>query len=125
MKPTYSFRGPIVRGTLPVWGLALLLILATGCMGSGAMSRDGQGPWTERLELEVGERGTFADGSLVITPTEIGDAHALVTIEGSDTPSGGRLTTDPGGFVTVPPYRIYLLSADAGRRAVIAVAPAG
>lgn len=87
--------------------------------------------WGRRgpLDRAAGARGRragiFADGSLVITPTEVGDAHALVTIEGSDTPSGGRLTTDPGGFVTVPPYRIYLLSADAGRRAVIAVGPAG
>lgn len=125
MKPTYTFRDPIVRRSLPVCGIALLLILPTGCMGSGAMSGGGEDPWTERLELEVGERGIFADGSLVITPTEVGDAHALVTIEGPDTPSGGRLTTDPGGFVTVPPYRIYLLSADAGRRAVIAVGPVG
>lgn len=91
MEPTYTFRDPIVRRSLPVWGIALLLILTTGCMGSGAMSGGGEGPWTERLELEIGERGIFADGSLV----------------------------------TVPPYRIYLLSADAGRRAVIAVGPAG
>ena len=125
MKPTYSFRDPIAPASLPVWSLALLLILATGCMRSGAVRGDGQGAWTERLELEVGERGIFADGSLVVTPTEVGDAHALVTIEGSGTSSGGRLTTDPGGFVTVSPYRIYLLSADAGGRAVIAVGPAG
>jgi hypothetical protein len=99
----------------------MAIILLSGCMGSAQRPETGLRPWAEQLELEVGEPGVFDDGALVVTPIEIGDAHAVVRIERSNNSTEGRLTTDSGGFLTVPPYRVYLLSAETNRRAVIAV----
>ncbi|MDX1661324.1 MAG: hypothetical protein R3326_05990 [Gemmatimonadota bacterium] len=77
--------------------------------------------WSQRAELAVGERAVFDAGAIEIVLTEAGDSHALVTIDKQGVTSEGRLTTDPRGFVAVPPYQIRLVAADADETAIIEV----
>lgn len=106
-------------------GMAALcaMLLIAGCRGTAPTAEfDG---WREQAELEVGGSAVFDEGAIRVVLTEAGDSHALVTVELGGSSRTGRLTTDPGGFVTFPPYRIRLVSARTDQRATLEVTRPG
>jgi hypothetical protein len=97
---------------------AIVGVVAAACATAPAPA---DGIWSERVELTPGQRGSVDGGALAVVLLEVGDEHALVRIERAGSASEGRITTDPGGYVTVSSYTVHLLSADAGAQAVIEV----
>lgn len=97
----------------------LTATLLAGCMTT--IPVEDPDTWRQRAELAVGERAIYDGGAITVTLVEAGDSHAIVTVERDGISREGRITTDPRGFVTEPPYRIHLVSADADERAVIEV----
>lgn len=98
-------------------------LLAAGCMATIPVEdgADRDVEWRQRARLSVGERAVFDAGALEIVLIEVGGAYALVQVDTDGAPREARLTPDPGGYETFPPYEIRLESTRTGLEAVLEV----
>lgn len=121
VAPRIDTRGRTTRAAALAGTTATLLaaVLLAGCMAT--IPVEDPDMWSQRAELVIGERGIYDAGEITVTLVEAGDADALVLVERNGAPREARLTTDPGGYATFPPYEVRLVSADVDERAIIEV----
>lgn len=112
-----------MRGRLVPAALAVAA-LAAGCMATvpaGEGGTAGAAPRVQQVNLHLGERVNFDGGALRITLTGVGADEATVLIEENAVTREARLRPGSGGSVTVPPYRIQLVSTSVANTATVEV----